>query len=53
MLFSDCYTFLLVFDFRAATRSIATSPGWDASPSQVTGHHFCQLALTICQYPFG
>ena len=27
------------------TRSIATPPGWDASPSQVT-------SLTVCWYPF-
>ena len=38
------------FPLHEATRSIATRPGWDASPSQVTSQHFvrfpCQFAGT-------
>ena len=33
-------------------RSIATPPGWDASPSQVTLQHFIRVALTVRRYPF-
>ena len=35
-----------------AARSIATLPGWDASPSQVTPQHLCQVSPTIRRYPF-
>ena len=32
--------------------SIATPPGWDASPSQVTPPAFRQVSLTVRRYPF-
>ena len=31
------------FVYHEATRSIATAPGWDASPSQVTSQHFVRF----------
>ena len=35
------------------TRSFATPPGRNASPSQVIpGRHFCQVALNVHQCPF-
>ena len=34
------------FHNRKVGTSIATPPGWDACPSQVSSKHFCQAALT-------
>ena len=40
------------FPKHKVTRSIATPPGWDASPSQVILLEFHQVSLIVHQYPF-
>ena len=39
------------FSYYKATNSIATPPGWDASPSQAF-QAFRQFSLTVCWYLF-